>query len=153
MGSPQLVAGSAQVVCRFTVGPNRRLSSRAMTSASHWRILKEAVLRCSGSPHSHEATIDPGWFNFAALPQQLPVWSPHRKSSTHSPDASSPLFCPMNPQPTSPLPLFSPTTPIVADSIIRNTHFFNVATHSFPGATVPVTLDKLLELLRSLRHP
>uniref|UniRef100_A0AAQ6ISP4 SGNH hydrolase-type esterase domain-containing protein n=1 Tax=Anabas testudineus TaxID=64144 RepID=A0AAQ6ISP4_ANATE len=47
-------------------------------------------------------------------------------------------------------PLFSPTTLIVGDSITRHIRFFNAATHCFPGATVPVILDKLPSLLDSL---
>uniref|UniRef100_A0A3Q1HT76 SGNH hydrolase-type esterase domain-containing protein n=1 Tax=Anabas testudineus TaxID=64144 RepID=A0A3Q1HT76_ANATE len=50
----------------------------------------------------------------------------------------------------SPQPLFSPTTLIVGDSITRHIRFFNAATHCFPGATVPVILDKLPSLLDSL---
>uniref|UniRef100_A0A7N6AHW4 SGNH hydrolase-type esterase domain-containing protein n=1 Tax=Anabas testudineus TaxID=64144 RepID=A0A7N6AHW4_ANATE len=50
----------------------------------------------------------------------------------------------------SPQPLFSPTTLIVGDSITRQIRFFNAATHCFPGATVPVILDKLPSLLDSL---
>lgn len=55
-----------------------------------------------------------------------------------------------SPHPSSPHPLFTPTTLIVGDSITRNIHFFNAATHCFPGATVPVILDKLPGLLCSL---
>ena len=54
------------------------------------------------------------------------------------------------PQLSAPLPLFLPTTLIVGDSIIRNRHFFNAATHCFPVATVPVITSKLPGLLPSL---
>uniref|UniRef100_A0A3Q1EZN8 SGNH hydrolase-type esterase domain-containing protein n=1 Tax=Acanthochromis polyacanthus TaxID=80966 RepID=A0A3Q1EZN8_9TELE len=47
-------------------------------------------------------------------------------------------------------PLFSPTTLIVGDSIVRNICFFNAMTWCFPGATVDVILDKLPELLQSI---
>lgn len=55
-----------------------------------------------------------------------------------------------NPQPPSTRPLFTPTTLIVGDSIIRHMRFFNITTRCFPGATLPVILDKLPGLLRSL---
>lgn len=50
----------------------------------------------------------------------------------------------------SPRPLFSPTTLIIGDSIVRNVHFFNATTQCVPGATVAVILDKLPELLQSV---
>uniref|UniRef100_A0A3B4TPX6 SGNH hydrolase-type esterase domain-containing protein n=1 Tax=Seriola dumerili TaxID=41447 RepID=A0A3B4TPX6_SERDU len=50
----------------------------------------------------------------------------------------------------SPCLLFSPCTLIVGDSMIRNIQFFNVVTHCFPGATLPVILDKLPGPLHSL---
>ncbi|CAJ1069696.1 Borealin%2C partial [Xyrichtys novacula] len=50
----------------------------------------------------------------------------------------------------APHPLFPPTTLIIGDSITRYIRFFNAITHCFPGATVPVILDKLLNLLPSL---
>ncbi|KAL7395649.1 hypothetical protein ABVT39_020810 [Epinephelus coioides] len=43
-------------------------------------------------------------------------------------------------------PLFPPSTVLFGDSIIRNIRFFNATTHCFPGAKVPVILDKLPEL-------
>ncbi|XP_068561742.1 LOW QUALITY PROTEIN: uncharacterized protein [Cebidichthys violaceus] len=50
----------------------------------------------------------------------------------------------------SPRPLFNPTTLITGASIIRNTHFFNAATHCFPGATAQDILLKLPGLLHTL---
>uniref|UniRef100_A0A3Q1GLT4 SGNH hydrolase-type esterase domain-containing protein n=1 Tax=Acanthochromis polyacanthus TaxID=80966 RepID=A0A3Q1GLT4_9TELE len=50
----------------------------------------------------------------------------------------------------SPPPLFSPTTLIIGDSIVRNVRFFNATTRCFPGATVAVILNKLPELLQSI---
>lgn len=38
----------------------------------------------------------------------------------------------------------------MGDSIIRHVHLFNAVTRCFPGATVPVILNELPELLRSL---
>ncbi|CAJ1055526.1 Stonustoxin subunit alpha, partial [Xyrichtys novacula] len=51
---------------------------------------------------------------------------------------------------SAPHPLFPPATLIIGDSITRYISFFNAITHCFPGATVPVILDKLLNLLPSL---
>ncbi|XP_051801467.1 uncharacterized protein LOC127533140 [Acanthochromis polyacanthus] len=50
----------------------------------------------------------------------------------------------------SPHPLFSPTTVITGDSIVRNIRFFNGITRCFPGATVADILDKLPKLLLSI---
>lgn len=60
------------------------------------------------------------------------------------------LSCPGCPQVTSLSPLFPPTTLIIGDSITRNIRFFNAITRCLPGATVPVILDDLLNLLDSL---
>ncbi|XP_054864080.1 uncharacterized protein LOC129348233 [Amphiprion ocellaris] len=49
-----------------------------------------------------------------------------------------------------PRPLFSPTTLIIGDSIVRNIRFFNATTRCFPGATAAGLLDKLPELLQSI---
>ena len=65
-------------------------------------------------------------------------------------DTAIPLSGSKVPRLSAPRPLFLPTTLIVGDSIIRNTRFFNAATHFFPGATVPVIPSKLPGLLRSL---
>lgn len=72
------------------------------------------------------------------------VAKPQHPENTRSPSERS------DPQPAPPRPLFPPTTLIVGDSIIRHVRFFNTITHCFPGATVPVILNKLPELLRSL---
>ena len=85
----------------------------------------------------------------AAVPAANPV-RPFSTSSSHSADSDSAVPGNGNQQSTTPHPLFSPTTLIVGDSIIRNVRFFNAATHCFPGSTVPVILDKLPTLLRSL---
>ena len=50
---------------------------------------------------------------------------------------------------TAPRPLFSPTTLLIGDSIIRNCRFFNASTVCLPGATVSTILDKLPDLLSS----
>ena len=65
-------------------------------------------------------------------------------------DTGCPLSGSEVPRLSAPQPLFSRTTLRVGDSIIRNTHFFNAATHCLPGATVPVITSKLPGLLRSL---
>uniref|UniRef100_A0A1A8I174 SGNH hydrolase-type esterase domain-containing protein n=1 Tax=Nothobranchius kuhntae TaxID=321403 RepID=A0A1A8I174_NOTKU len=51
---------------------------------------------------------------------------------------------------STPHPLFSHSTLLVGDSIIRNVHFFNVMTRCFPSATIPALLDKLPGLLYSI---
>ncbi|CAJ1055531.1 uncharacterized protein LOC126383485 isoform X2 [Xyrichtys novacula] len=51
---------------------------------------------------------------------------------------------------SAPCPLSPPTMLIIGDSITRYIRFFSAITHCFPGATVPVILDKLLNLLPSL---
>lgn len=106
MGSPQLVAGGARVARCSIVGPDRQLSSKALTSASRRRILKEAVQRRSRGPFSHEPTVFPGGSDTAAPPQHSPVWSPHPQATScpHSSDAACPLPSPANLQPSSPVP-------------------------------------------------
>lgn len=51
---------------------------------------------------------------------------------------------------THPPPLLAPATLIIGDSIIRKVRFFNAITNSYPGATAPTLLDKLLTLLPCL---
>ncbi len=86
-------------------------------------------------------------------PAQVPDINPVHLPSVSSPhSADSVLMHPpkVNLQSPPPRPLFSPTTLIVGDSIIRNVRFFNAATHCFPGSTVRDILNKLPALLRSL---
>uniref|UniRef100_A0A671UXC8 SGNH hydrolase-type esterase domain-containing protein n=1 Tax=Sparus aurata TaxID=8175 RepID=A0A671UXC8_SPAAU len=116
-------------------GLTQRLPSRSKTSASRRRILRDAVMGCSGAlPHIKPATD--------AIPRDVdttrPQHSPARSQSTESS------------QPSSPRPLFTPTTLIIGDSIARKIRFFNTTTHCFPGATLPVIIDKLPVLLCSL---
>ena len=112
-------------------------------AGSRHRILREAVLRHSG-----------------VLPRPQPV-SPAPRADIAAPrplspvgpcsvDTAIPLSGSKVPRLSAPRPLFLPTTLIVGDSIIRNTRFFNAATHFFPGATVPVITSKLPGLLCSL---
>lgn len=139
---PPLVADSAQVAGHSIVKPNKWPSTRSSTSASRRRILKEAVLRRSGALPRPEPAGN------RSPRSDAPASPPHLPSRSHSTDRR--LASHGNPLPSSPRPLFSPTTLIVGDSIIRNTRFFNAATHCFPGATVPVILDRLPGLLNSL---
>ena len=76
----------------------------------------------------------------------VPV-SESKKASSQQHVPSSPPACT---QSSSLHPLYSPSTLIVGDSIIRNVCFFNAATHCLPGATAPVILGKLKELIPSL---
>uniref|UniRef100_A0A3B3V567 SGNH hydrolase-type esterase domain-containing protein n=1 Tax=Poecilia latipinna TaxID=48699 RepID=A0A3B3V567_9TELE len=51
---------------------------------------------------------------------------------------------------STPQPLFQPTTLIIGDSIIRKVRYFNAITHSIPGATASIILNKLQDLYPSL---
>lgn len=51
---------------------------------------------------------------------------------------------------TGPRPLFSPTTLIIGDSVVRNIHFFNAITRCIPGATVPDLIEALPSMLESI---
>ena len=116
-------------------GLNQRLSSRSKTSTLRRQILKDAVLRCSGPPPRTKPVADAILRDVAATRQQ--------RSAAQTRSAGSS-------QPSSPRPLFTPTTLIIGDSITKRIHFPNAATRCFPGATVPVILDKLPVLLCSL---
>lgn len=85
----------------------------------------------------------------AELPRSCPL------AQTLPPEQlSSQTECPL-PSPGSfhtspPRPLIPPTTLIIGDSITRDIRFINAITRCFPGATVPVIMDKILCLLPSL---
>ena len=53
-------------------------------------------------------------------------------------------------QPAPPRLLFSPSTLIIGDSIIRHVRFVNVITHCIPGAVATVVQAKLQDILSSL---
>jgi len=111
----------------------RRPSSHLATSSSHRKLLKEAVLRHSGSfPGPEPARKSPPSPAVTVSPQHSPARSPQPQSLA------------------PPRPLFAPTTLLIGDSITRNIRFFNAATRCLPGPTVPVILDKLPGLLHSL---
>lgn len=94
------------------------------------------------------------------LPQRLPPPNVHidkvinpechmdvlPEQATQQTSSASDSAPPLPPPPRS---LFSPTTLIVGDSIIRNCRFFNAVTHCLPGATVKSLLAKLPGLLQS----
>lgn len=115
-----------------TAGPDQRPSPQSATPASRRRILKEAVLRRSGGLPCPEPGGNPSPRSDVAASPQLSL------AGTHSVDLPSPCS------------LFPLTTLIMGDSITRNIHFFNAATHFLPGAMVPVILGKLAGLLGSL---
>uniref|UniRef100_A0A3B5ABG5 SGNH hydrolase-type esterase domain-containing protein n=1 Tax=Stegastes partitus TaxID=144197 RepID=A0A3B5ABG5_9TELE len=124
--SPSVLDSSVGLASHSTGKPNERPPSRSHNASSRRRLLREAVMRHSGS---------------------LPCSSPISATvSPLQPASSSPNLHP----PSSPRPLFSPTTLIVGDSFTRNIRFFNAVTHCLPGATVSIILDKLPGLLRSL---
>ncbi|KAL7395671.1 hypothetical protein ABVT39_021141 [Epinephelus coioides] len=148
---PPLLADNAQVTGSSATELQRPASQSASSSAGR-RILRDAVLRrSSGLPHPEpkekepEAEGNPSPGSPRSASASPP---PHQPAQAHSVDRASSNH--ETPQFSSPLPLFSPTTLIVGDSITRNIRFFNAATHCFPGATVPVILEKLPGLLRSL---
>ena len=99
------------------------------TSASRRRLLREAVRRRSENPYQ------PG-------PREIPCREDEAAAPAPDTGATGSLH-------QMPRPLFSPTSLIVGDSIVRNIKFFNTITRCFPGATVPVILEKLPELLQS----
>lgn len=127
-------------------GPDHRLPSRTSVSAARRRLLKEAVRRRSGGllSHSRDGAAPAG---AGAGTAESPPLLPPRSRSMDRPPASCespyPHRVPLR-------PLFPPSTVLFGDSIIRNIRFFNATTHCFPGATVPVIVDKLPELLHSL---
>uniref|UniRef100_A0A3P9LCT0 SGNH hydrolase-type esterase domain-containing protein n=1 Tax=Oryzias latipes TaxID=8090 RepID=A0A3P9LCT0_ORYLA len=101
-------------------------------SSTRRRILKEAVRFHSSKARASPPQMDHrprGEAAAAAIVTQVPVGS--------------------SPAPASPPPLFTPTTAIIGDSIIRKVRFFNAVTHCFPGATVLDIMEKLPDLLRS----
>lgn len=71
-------------------------------------------------------------------------------SKPYHPESNRPSSDRSEAQPAPPRPLFPPTTLIVGDSIIRQVRFLKTVTHCLPGSTVPVILNELPELLRSL---
>ena len=90
------------------LGLNQRLPFRSKTSTSQRRILRDAIMRCSGAlPQTKPATD--------AIPRDVattrPQHSPARSQSTESS------------QPSFPRPLFTPTTLILGDSITRKICF------------------------------
>ncbi|CAJ1071444.1 Stonustoxin subunit alpha [Xyrichtys novacula] len=112
----------------------------ASTGMLRSRLLSEAVSRCSeGRPWASDTLTPPAPSAPAHRHQQLPSSAQVERSTSAGSSAR-----------TSPPPLFPPTTLIIGDSITRYIRFFNSMTHCFPGATVPVILDKLLHLLPSL---
>ena len=124
-----------------------RPSTSSTSVSSRRRIVKEAARRAIHSGGS----CRPRPSDAADTPQ-----TPPRALASHLPAAVHPVRVDraananFSPQlSSSPRPLFSPTTLIVGDSIIRNVRFFNATTHCLPGATVPVILNKLPELLHS----
>ncbi|KAF3844483.1 hypothetical protein F7725_007646, partial [Dissostichus mawsoni] len=130
--TPAPAADSICAASQATVKSTRRPSSHLATS-SRRKLLKEAVLRHSGSfPGPEPARKSSPSPAVTVSPQHSPARSPHPQS------------------PAPPRPLFAPTTLIIGDSITRNLRFFNAATRCLPGATVPVILEKLPGLLHSL---
>lgn len=145
IASPPPVACAERAACLSTTAPpatsaspppaasTGRTACHSTTRKKRHRMLHEAVIRRSGDLHRAEA------------PRPRPpaqALQPGPLSSVPGPDSSHP--------PSSPRPLFPPTTLIIGDSITRDIGFANATTHCLPGATVPAILDKLLDLLPSL---
>ena len=108
---------------------------RSDNSTARREMVREAVRRRSGHPQPKVSS--PG-------SSQPPA------AQTGSNDRPPPNNGSPQPQPSSPSPLFPLTTLIVGDSITRNIRFITATTHCFPGATVPVILSKLPDLLPTL---
>ncbi|XP_030290867.1 uncharacterized protein LOC115592365 [Sparus aurata] len=144
---------SVQAGSHSTVRPDRRPLPKA-TSSSRCKMLRDAVLRRSGRLPRTEPREDPPSGFKAPGPQShhTPAQADHLQPVTTGVQAGRALPDHGSPQPSPPRtrPLFTPTTLITGDSIIRNIRFFNVVTRCFPGATVPDILDKLPGLLLSL---
>ena len=118
-------------------------SPLSMELPNHASLLLSTVphiisLLCDRASFTSPRTLKPGG-------SLVPV-SESKKARSQQHDPSPPPACT---QSSSLCPLFSPSTLIVGDSIIRDVHFFNTATHCFPGATAPVILGKLKELIPS----
>lgn len=149
------------------------------TTSTRRKLLEEAVRRRSGSvssapPHesmppclqrietSAETPVDAPQLDNSHTAQQQPnsptldarssfPAAPHCPSGARSPSPivqslSSSRIC----SPSVPRPLFSQSTLVIGDSIIRDVRFFNAITYCIPGATVPVLLKKLPDLLLSI---
>uniref|UniRef100_A0A8C6U4Y7 Uncharacterized protein n=1 Tax=Neogobius melanostomus TaxID=47308 RepID=A0A8C6U4Y7_9GOBI len=93
---------------------------RSTTGSARRRLLKDAVLRRSGGLPQSPPPV-----------QRTPSEAP--RASIKHPSSQSSQYRSI--KQSSLRPLFSPSTMIVGDSIIRHTRFFNAVT-LFPGATV-----------------
>ena len=135
-------------------------------SSRHW-MLREAVRRRSGLPPSTQPSqvMDEAACSIPSVgqlpdghlcptPDVLPGRSSSPAAAVTLPDKTVKSavsgVAPTKHSPPPPRPLFSPTTLLVGDSIIRHIRYVNVATRCFPGAKVHDILDKLPELLCSL---
>ena len=143
---PTGAASLAPVGDRSTsaAGPDHQLPPRTSASAARRKLLKEAVRRRSEGLCCHSRNhAPPAGAGTAESPQHLPPRSHNLDRVPASGESPHPHPIPLR-------PLFTPDTMLVGDSITRNIRFFNATTHCFPGATVPVILDKLPGLLHSL---
>ena len=113
------------------------------TRNNHRRMLQEAVIKRSGGLPRAEPPLP-------CPPVQ--TLQPEPLSSVQMGAAERPQSCPGSSHTPSPCPLIPSTTLIIGDSITRDICFINAITHCSPGDTVPIILDKLLDLLPSLLH-
>lgn len=147
---PQSKAGSSPPASG-RASAERQSRSQNFTRSARYKLLKQAVIRRSGS------FPGPG----------LPEHSSPRSDTICRSQVSQPELCSQQLSPDcvpeaqlvrpprmvtegsrlAVPPLFSPTTLIIGDSIIRKIRFFDAVTHCFPGATVSTILTKLQELL------
>lgn len=155
-------------------------SSRAPSTSARQRLLRDAARRHSGSHHcparefaSEGAGTTASPPVSSGSPASPPVGTQTSTSAQWQKDrapAPAPLLPARHPElsveripaPDSdatgsahlpPRPLFSPTTLIVGDSIIRNVRFFSATTRRFPGATVAVIMEKNSMNCSSPCHP
>ena len=115
-------------------GPASASSVKSSTSSSRRNIVKEAALRAIRSGESPRTEV---------------IREPTATGVPRSQSPPTPTTQQRGPSPPPPRPLFTPTTAIVGDSIIRHVRFFNATTYCFPGATVSTIIDKLPGLLQS----
>lgn len=114
------------------------------------KLLKEAVSRRSGSlPRPTAPPKAPCLQSTSAL--VTPGLSRQPASETE-PISVEPVRARLtsNSQPAYPPPLVAPTTLLIGDSVIKKVRYFDALTHCYPGATVPIILDKLYNILPAL---
>ncbi|XP_065809619.1 mucin-5AC-like isoform X1 [Labrus bergylta] len=145
LSSPSSAASSSPVAAPAAVSVGQQSQQWGKLSSHSRRLLVEAVNRRSGGLPRTQLERSPS-------PERSPaLTAPPQPVSPLCPDVTRHArVCTVGTQASPPRPLFSPTTLIIGDSIIRNVRFFNATTLCLPGATVPVILERLQKTLPSL---